>query len=543
MFRLFVGRGKKPGIPEEQYLETAKSSGLTFSAPYSTVSENGTAVWIRDACSNDPLVIWNADRPPAIDRSGGFDVGCAIAWNRHGFVVSTDDFGFAGCYRDETSGDIFTDPCCYYRDLINRINVESWAGYLLVGYCLGSLTHFPKASLMPAGTDITYHADGRVTLNKRELELGRQSDDVKRTAENIILGMRKILESPIDDKSQLVLPLSAGLDSRFLAALMSKLDLDLQTLTTDIDFGYSEKRVAALVAGSLRLPNRYVQLPTDYVQSFQKECSRLCNFEASMHTWLIPLVNELPVNSLVVDGAGGFMLKSDFVNVEDAARCFKSGLDNAKEFVFECLVYNDTVEQVFRKSILDILKAIVKDEIERELTTIECHPDNVKMYYFWLRNRYARAILKAPFNIIGSRAGVALPYLQKSIIVEALALDPLKKKDFRLFKTIFNSFPAIADLPSTKDPDFKKKEIFAPSSPAYQWSPDTLLFQVDQLRRHRDVLNTLCTEDFVQIIMESRIDEIIRERKILRLLRRLFEFTLWIDEFCPGKEGLEDFCN
>ncbi len=185
-----------------------------------------------------------------------------------------------------------------------RLDPYGAAQLLITSHLCDHNTLLDGVSLVPPATRLSCDRSGvrqtcywqpSIEPNKMDLESG---------IEMMQQEARRALECRMQNAESLLLPLSGGLDSRFLAGLLSP-SLYERTHTCSYGHGHSyDRRIGRRVSSALKLPHQSLDLPKKIYQEYKQRALLLADGEVS--------IEAFPLFRLLDAGTAGTTLLSGY---------------------------------------------------------------------------------------------------------------------------------------------------------------------------------------------------------------------------------------
>jgi len=251
------------------------------------------------------------------------------------FVAETEDIMF--CTADKTRSTplfylktknsfIISDSAYYLKDKTNsRLNEEKAAEFMVVGYVTGNETLFDDIKQIRCGEFLIYqknemylksccyfkflHGDYYDLPEARLIEMLDQT---------FVNAFSRLIESTSKQGKKLVVPLSGGLDSRIIVAMLKRLGVNDVICMSYGRKGSRESKISKHVAEALGYEWVFVESTEkkwhDYYNSKEADLFRILagNLSSLPHMQDFPAVKELkiqgkiPENSVFVPGHTGY---------------------------------------------------------------------------------------------------------------------------------------------------------------------------------------------------------------------------------------------
>jgi asparagine synthase (glutamine-hydrolysing) len=189
-----------------------------------------------------------------------------------------------------------------------RINWDAWNVFLRLGFLVGDDTFFSSIYYMPPASVLSYDMKSfSISSYWSYTQIGEkrifnEDDDVDRLVE---LYRQAIKRRLMPDKKPTVL-LSGGLDSSGIAAELARQGVQFASYTTrKFNYQDSDRRPAEAFAKMLGIKNQFIDLPDDFLETYEPLKNFLIDYQSHEHAWIIPLLNCIPSDIKInFDGVG-----------------------------------------------------------------------------------------------------------------------------------------------------------------------------------------------------------------------------------------------
>ena len=386
--------------------------------------------------------------------------GVTGSWNWDGtsFELETDQFGYLPYYyhHDEISGTLLvSDSPQRIASSLGDVSFDPLAlGFFArAGFMIGDRSPYEGVKRVPGGSILRWSGAG---LSITPLETGACSD-VPRTPDDAVDGFIDRFRSAMQSRSglseDLVLPLSAGRDSRMMLLALRDLGVLPRELVTIGSSGNADVRIASSLAQALDIPFRRITGGEAGWSDLEQERHRRCGYEALEHVWLIPLWNDLlRGGSAWFDGLGcGSVLRNE-VNHPQALSLLRQGRyqEWCEGFFARTAApparWVDRIRAVSPVPIADDVDVIdvVRDELERHLE----QPNPITSFTF--HNWGRRSISLNPLGICREARSIGLPYMDRALVDWSLSIPAewCFERDIQT-EACHRLFPEFRDLPFT----------------------------------------------------------------------------------------------
>ncbi|MEG3765078.1 hypothetical protein [Alteromonas sp. 14N.309.X.WAT.G.H12] len=372
--------------------------------------------------------------------------------------VGTDPMGFYPLYYTDNAHLplAFSTSITHLKRRFRSLtpNWDAWNLLFNDGHLLGKMTTIKEFSRLREGEVLVFplHPSGKSNPEIQRFSFyhtpGPVSDKDFVMRGNALLS--DTMEALMRDEQNVVIPLSAGHDSRRLAATAKHLDIPFSSITQSVrnPLNYDvDTLVAKQLADMLSLPEeRYRHLPMpnrrdSITQMLEKDY--WTGFETPSHEWSMNIVHATPSSSLVCDGIVGDQIVTSSLYY-NAPEKMDALLQNNGAYVDHLIKENSPLP--LKREAQERRRALITST----LNEYACDQHAIVRYTVFNRTRRSTAAWYYPFLSKGSR--VCLPYADVAFFHHGLTM-PLDKKKDRLWQKICLEAinPDIAGLHSTRD--------------------------------------------------------------------------------------------
>jgi len=247
-------------------------------------------------------------------------------------------------YTVEGGDFLLSDNAYFLKDRINsRLNEKNAAEYMVAGYVTGEETLFDGVKQLRSGEFLTYQKkEDRLKtfyyfrfLHGNYFELP-ESQLLKMLDQVFVNTFSRLIESTIKQGKKLVVPLSGGLDSRVIVAMLKRLGANDITCISYGGKGNREAAISKKVAEALGYDWLFVEYTTrkwykcynseeaDYFKMWAGNLSSLPHMQDFLALKELKSQGKLPDNSVFVPGHSGDMLAGSHIP--------RYYLDNSKKY-------------------------------------------------------------------------------------------------------------------------------------------------------------------------------------------------------------------
>lgn len=384
----------------------------------------------------------------ALEEAFGLYTYIKIIKNSQEIIIGTDKLGFSPLYYSQQNDSLYFSTSLtllkYYLEKVTP-NYEAWDEILNLSTILGDKTTIKEICRMTPGTRIHINRK-KISFHKYwSLEIPEKCEKKNFIEQNNEL-LIEALEYTRKVNLQKIVLLSGGEDSRRIALTTHKIALPviLATQEADIKNGVDKNvLIAQEVSKNLKIPFIRIKLPckeTYFNNSLIRDY--WLAYETHYHDWIVPLLKEIPVNSLIYDGIIGDVtinghwarIYPDRYRIKDIDKIAKSITEENVTFKF------DTAK----------LESPLFERVRDQLQGIPDCPSRVD--YFYIMNRARRNISQAAqlYSLMGHKT--CYPFLYYPLFMQSLSLDPLEKLNMFFQRECIRAIdPKIAEIPTTRD--------------------------------------------------------------------------------------------
>jgi asparagine synthase (glutamine-hydrolysing) len=411
----------------------------------------GDLVWPEGACMPDFASELAVGRPESSARLDG--AFAALAFDKVGprAVLVTDRFGLCPVYFHEKDGTFayatslnvlatLVRPTCHldYRGVYEMLGL---------GMVLGNRTWLREVTLVPPATTVVLHED-RPTLSRYwnwqglTRPLPQKGADLVHETYDLI--ERAVLRS-VTDRGKIGVPLSGGLDSRLLCAVLAKNDVPFTAY--NINFGH-ETALARQVARALRMQIRELPMlpyPEHDIPAAHDEVD--CCYHVNQ-TWGFDMARTAAqdgcavlLDGLAFDAVLGSVLEVPVGAPVDMARAL---LENYRE-VDRATLEKVSGEEAAARFMDTLLSSL--EEMARECQD-QAGPNASE--YFVMTNRVRKFTFGYCLANLHHLPG-AFPYVTRELFEHCLRLPRSERHEHNLYRRIYHErFPELAQIPWAK---------------------------------------------------------------------------------------------
>lgn len=371
--------------------------------------------------------------------------------NDNTLVVGTEKMGFFPVYYSRSEDHILCGislPHLKYRLKVATPNYEAWNELLNTGDILGSHTVIQEIQRLLPGEKIVISRTGETKLVRDQCF----STPLYADAHSYIKENNRLLNECISKiriySDSLLLPLTAGGDSRRLAAALYKNRFSPRTLTqaaasgegVDIDTAVASDIAKRLGWEHEGLPQPDAcQLQLDFLEK-----DYWTGFESFSHYWAINMNRSLESSVTLIDGIVG--------DVTINNHYFKT----YPELINGGGSYSEVAETLTRDDILfkfkpSVVNVALPESVEQELRKYDFDANVLTKFKIFNHTRRNTGSWLYPFILSGH--DIVLPYSYLPLFKQSLSLLPEEKKGFfyNQQNCLREEFFDIAELPSTRD--------------------------------------------------------------------------------------------
>lgn len=348
--------------------------------------------------------------------------------------------------------------------IIPKINKDAVAEFFTFSFPLGDKTFFCNVKKMFPANILTYDRTKDQIYHEKYWDFTLEKFDQTKPFRSYLKEFKKLMKQAVErrvqDKDEVGIFLSGGLDSRIIAAYASQSETPITTFT----FGAkncTEQKIASEVAERLGLENIFYEIPPDFIANYSKQIVykgdglvriRDCHF--------IALLDEVRkrVHTVLLGTFGGDL------SGRPAGRLSKElvGLKKRKQVINYLFRFYSTVlpvaahQKAFTNGFFKETEGRVEKNFIRTFSEIQFSlPSDISDYWEY-RNREPRYIFQNSQHI-NWYLETRHPFLDNNIIdFFAFRFPPdLRRKeifgvhveDVFLQKTLSLDFPSLSDIP------------------------------------------------------------------------------------------------
>ena len=419
--------------------------------------------------------------------------GCFIAGvineKEDTFQLCTDPFGLHPLYYAVIDQKFLfsssVDALIRFGELSLSLDSVGISQFLHFHYYLGDRTFCNEVKRFPQGKLLNY------SLQENDFHWTtyyhwRVEQDIDDPTQAIQLLKSRFLESSSErvvDAENIICLLSGGFDSRLIVATLLELGLTFPTHTTYSDNGCLKDSVGAkLVSAKLGIPNQYHELSEDYLETHWRAKSRRINYETTMHTWLMPISEQLPSGALNIDGLGGdSLVKLPYnMHMDSLDLIEQENWLELKLRMFEwCAAPGEGIGRIINENHRDQWVNGLWNSYELEFDDIESGPNSPSI--FILKNRTRRGIACSP-TLLLTNNGMrnSMPFMDQKLVDIALRIKNRLRFGGGIYRRLLADVaPSLANVPTSHDVDWPSEHEIGPVVRFWISSPDPLRSYLD----------------------------------------------------------------
>jgi len=443
-----IGIWNKQKIPGEHEISWPFGTLDLKTSKNVTVIENESTKLVYEGTIFDrtPEELINNQR--AIDNAYGLYSYVKINKNEQEIIIGTDKLGFSPIYYSHQGKSlVFSTSLTLLKYKIKNPSpdYEAWDEMLNLETVLGDKTTIKEIKRLNSGIKIHIYEENVEFREFWSPEVPLQIDKSKFIRCNNEL-LAEALELTRHITNPRIVLLSGGEDGRRIgvSAHAIRLPISFATQEGGLEKGFDDDSIIAdKVSKYLNYPQICIELSNakSYMNDMHTRNYWL-GFETHFHEWIIPLIRNLPVNSLIYDGIAG-----DVTINGHWARLFPERYKNKNI---------DQVARLFcgKKSTFQIDESNLNSSLfERVRNQLLKYPDcATRVDYFYLMNRARRSIslMAQLYSLMGHKT--CYPFLYYPLFMHSLSLSTEAKLDI-LYQRACMEFlnPGISKIPTTRD--------------------------------------------------------------------------------------------
>ncbi|HIO85782.1 MAG TPA: hypothetical protein EYN42_00520 [Candidatus Poseidoniales archaeon] len=386
--------------------------------------------------------------------------------------LCTDPFGLHPLYYAVNNQKFLfsssVDALIRFGELSLSLDPVGISQFLHFHYYLGEHTFCNEVKRFPQGKLLNY------SLRKNDLHWTtyyhwKVDQDINNSAQAVQLLKSRFLESSSErvvDDENLICLLSGGFDSRLIVANLLELGMSFPTHTTYSDNGCLKDPVGAkLVAAELGVSNQYHELSDKYLETYWRDKSKRINFETTMHTWLMPISEQLPHGALNLDGLGGDTLVKlpNNLHVDSLDLIEQKNWSEIKNRMFEwCAPPGEGIGRIINKNYREEWANGLWNSYESEFDNIEYGPNAPSI--FILKNRTRRGIACSP-TLLLTNNGMrnSMPFMDQKFVDIALRINNRLRFGGEIYQRLLADVaPSLANVPTSHDINWPSEHEIGP---------------------------------------------------------------------------------
>ena len=380
------------------------------------------------------------------------------SWDGSTFILKTDQYGYLPYYyhHDPLSGElVVSDSPQEVASSLGHCRFDSRAiGFFArSGFMLGDSTLYEGVRRASANSTLQWSAG---VLHVTSGEVGPATDQPRSVEEALdgwIERFRVAMKRRVPTDDSIVMPLSAGRDSRMMLLELNRLDSIPRELVTIGSRANDDVRIARLIADRMNIPFRLISPTRLGWVDIEKHRHELCGFEAIEHSWLIPLWQDLSRNgSGWFDGLGCGAVIRNSVNDEFALDLLRSKRDSDWARLFftrTAAPSEDWIDRITQCSPVPIAShGEVVDFMQEELDHHRDRPNPITSFTF--HNWGRRSIALNPFGICRRTTSIGVPFMDRDLVEWSLSIPAEWCFDHDIqTRACHRLYPGFADVPFT----------------------------------------------------------------------------------------------
>jgi asparagine synthase (glutamine-hydrolysing) len=378
---------------------------------------------------------------------------------REKVIIANDRYGFYPLFYSVNSKRLIfaSQARSVLNDvnLIPRIDETAIPEFFTFSYLLGDKTFFKGVKMMMPANELIYDkADDHVEVKQYwDFSIPEKETHMPTSLSNLLEEfkklMKKAVERQVQDKKEIGVFLSGGLDSRILAAFASKTDTNVITFTFGVR-NCPEQKIAKQVADRLGLENVFYEIPSDFIAKYAEKIVYLgdglirirdCHF--------IALLEEIrkKVDTVLLGTFGGELFGS---KIARELRNIK-GKDEVMNYLFKkktTVIPIEKHEEVFADAFYSETRGKVRKNFIETFDKIRFGSAADIVDYWEYRNRQRRYIFQS-FQYINWYIETRHPFLDNDLVeffAFRLPFD-LRLDERFLQKALDYCFPSLSDIP------------------------------------------------------------------------------------------------
>ena len=393
---------------------------------------------------------WPERAPSRAATAGGWreasDAGCCGVFLESGLAgIHASDSGIAPLYWMRVR------ECVYFStrlDPLARAGIaplsadwQTWSEMLVLGNPLEGRTTFAEIGRLDRGAAIQLSPADEL---RHEPSSGDWTAGPSLTREEAAEGVAAGILAQVEGlESPAICALTAGWDSRVIAAALSKLGLAERGLTTDSDYGDDfEERTAGEVAAHLGLAH---EVARPDLPSFEQElavAAERTEYQSLPHLVIHRFASVLPPGQPVTDGWGGNFLKGRVLRPEILShrRPAEGSFDS---FVPEML------PALYAEDAWAALRSRTLSAFLRGAEPYRGHPHEPILA---MQPRWYRSVGTSPATIVGRRNPPVMPLAATAVANVAIRAPVEDRRSGSLYREVLERLsPGLGAIPSSND--------------------------------------------------------------------------------------------
>jgi hypothetical protein len=337
------------------------------------------------------------------------------------------------------------------------IDWRAWSSILHLRFPLGNRTPFREVKRLRPFSVLEWNRDQSLATERQAPWPWAQVDcdvGLDEGADAVVDAMR-VAVAPLT-RVPVTCPLSGGLDSRLLVALLAEGGHDgLRAVTVSPDTGMrGEEDLAEDVASRLGVPHAIVTGEHGHFWRDVREQALRSDFQLAFHPGLMPLATSLSSQPGVVPhglALDTFAQRGGRFYTEAMTR--PDGSDATARALWAILrrgMHERGMRRALSRDFGDTTLGLARRQFMRETRPFRGHPAEPVLIFY--ATRTVRGISLVPQTILGRDLATVTPFTDHRVALSCLSIDPPQKFDAALYRALFSRVsPALGELLAPRD--------------------------------------------------------------------------------------------
>ena len=380
------------------------------------------------------------------DAFGVFTYIYISKMNNEAFM-GTDKLGFSPLYfAEENHKFFFSTSLTFLKHKLESVtpNYEAIYEILNIETILGDKTTIQEIDRLSFGTKI-YFKDNKLKFQKywkpEHPERIEEKTFIKKNNELLF----EALELTRNHTNPKIVLLSGGEDSRRICLMTKKIGLPVTFATQSAGIRASrdtDSIISKLVSDYLKVPLILQKHPSfETIFKDIKQRDYWLGYETTMHEWILPLLRNIPKNSLLYDGIAGDVIINGHWTRLYPEQYDTGDIDKISKFI--CKHEKDRHLNFYNQ------KSTLFERVREQIIQYPVCNSRVDYYYILNRARRNISLLSQLYSLYGHLT--CYPFLYYPFFMHSLSLSPkIKKNTYYQHKCMAEIDSGLVNIPSTR---------------------------------------------------------------------------------------------